>query len=201
LKTAIRCALFAAALFLVTACGYHNPYVYDGPDKTIYMSEWKNRSNQLEINTRLYQSLVRWFQKSGSLHVSAEKLGADLILAGEIKSIYFPSRSYISSNIAIEGRMHLTVRYILKDLQSDVVLLEEPNYVFSENYLISSANPSVTRDNEDSALSQAIEDLAQRIYQRCLAEIPKLEAKRQAQAQGRKQPEVQDKQRPAAHDQ
>ena len=197
MKTAIRCALFAT-LLLLAACGYHNPYVYNGRDTTIYMTEWKNSTNQLEIDSKLYQSLVRWFQKSGSLHVIAERPGADLILAGEIKSVYFPSRSYISNNVAVEGRMHLTVRYILKDLQSGVTLIEEPNYVFNESYLISSDNPSVTRDNEDSALDQALNDLAQKIYQRCLAEIPKLEAKRQAAVRSRQQPATQDKQQPGA---
>jgi outer membrane lipopolysaccharide assembly protein LptE/RlpB len=183
LKTAIRCALFAVLLCLA-ACGYRNPYVYNGPDKTIYITDWKNRTSELGINTKLYQTLMRWFQKSGSLHISSERQGADLILAGEIKSIYLPSRSYGSNRTAVEGRMYLTVRYILKDLQSDTVLLEEQNHTFSKDYLISN-DSTVTRNNEDDAIDQALEDLSQKLYQRCLVEIPKLEAKRQAEAQGK----------------
>jgi len=175
MPTVIRGALLCA-LLLLAACGYHNPYVYDGPDKIIYFSEWKNRTNNLELNTRLYQSLIRWFQKSGSLHIRAERQGADLILAGEIKSLYFPNLAYGANNMAVTGRMYLTVRYILKDLRSDAVLLEEPNAVFDEEYLIS-ADAAVTRSNEDEAIGRALEDLSQKIYQRCLAEIPKLAAK------------------------
>ena len=178
MKIVIRCTLLVA-LFLLAACGYRNPYVYNGPDKTIYITDWKNRSSELGINTTLYQSLVRWFQKSGSLHISAERQGADLILAGEVKSVFFPSRSYGSNSVAVDGRMLMTVRYILKDLQSGAVLLEEQNHTFSQSYLIST-DSSVTRDNEQTALNAAIEDLSQKVYQRCLVEIPKLEAKQQA---------------------
>jgi len=178
--TVIRGAMLCALLFLA-ACGYHNPYVYDGPDKIIYFAEWKNRTNNLELNTRLYQSLVRWFQKSGSLHVRAERQGADLILAGEIKSLYFPSLAYNASNMAVTGRMYLTVRYILKDLRSGAVLLEEPNYVLDEEYLIL-ADAALTRSSEDEAVGRALEDLSQKIYQRCLAEIPRLAARQRAGA-------------------
>lgn len=198
MKTAIRCTLFVA-LLLLAACGYHNPYVYNGPDRTIYITDWKNRTSELGITTKLYQTLVRWFQKSGSLHISAERQGADLILAGEIKELYLPSRSYASNNIANQGRMHLTVRYILKDLQSGAVLLEEQNHMFNQSYLIST-DSAVTRDNESEAIDAALEDLSQKVYQRCLVEIPKLEEKRQAQAQGKAQPEVQGKQQPKVQD-
>ena len=182
MSTAIRRAMLCALLFLA-ACGYHNPYVYNGPEKIIYFAEWKNRTNNLELNTRLYQSLIRWFQKSGSLHIRAERQGADLILAGEIKSIYFPNLAYGANNVAATGRMYLTVRYILKDLRSGAVLLEEPNAVFDEEYLIST-DVAITRSNEDEAIGRALEDLSQKIYQRCLAEIPKLAAKQTTKATG-----------------
>jgi len=194
LKTAIRCTLLAAVL-LAAACGYHNPNVYSGPNRTIYITEWRNRTNELGINTRLYQSLVRWFQNSSALHVSSEQQGADLILAGEIKSLQIPSRAYGSNNIAVQGRMYLTVRYILKDLVSGAVLLEEPNHVLSEDYLIST-DSSVTRDNESKAIDQALKDLSQKVYQRCLVVIPKLEQIRQAAAH--KQRQTEGKQQPPA---
>jgi len=183
LKTAIRCTLLVAVL-LVAACGYHNPNVYNGPNRTIYITDWKNRTSELGINTKLYQSLVRWFQNSSSLHVSSERQGADLILAGEIKSLYLPSRSYGSNNIAIQGKMLLSVRYVLKDLQTDAVLLEEPDHVFGEDYLIST-DSTVTRDNENKAIDQALKDLSQKVYQRCLVVMSKLEEMRKTAAQGK----------------
>ena len=186
MKTAIRCTLFIAALLLLASCGYRNPNIYNGPDRTVYITDWKNRTSELGINTKLYQSLIRWFQNSKSLHVSAERQGADLILAGEIKSIYFPSRSYGSNNIAVQGRMILTVRYILKDLQSGAVLLEEQNHAFGEDYLIST-DSAVTRDNENDAIERALKDLSQKIYQRCLIVIPKLEEMRQTAAESKQE--------------
>jgi len=183
LKTAIRCTLLVAVL-IIAACGYHNPNVYSGPSRTIYITDWKNRTSELGINTKLYQSLVRWFQNSGSLHISSERQGADLILAGEIKSLYLPSRSYGSNNIAIQGKMLLSVRYVLKDLQTDTVLLEELDHVFGEDYLIST-DSAVTRDNENKAIDQALKDLSQKVYQRCLVVMSKLEEMRKTAAQGK----------------
>jgi hypothetical protein len=183
LKTAIRYALLIALPFLLlVSCGYHNPYVYNGPERTIYLTEWKNRTSELGINTKLYQTLIRWFQKAGSLHIRPDREGADLILGGEIKSIYLPSRAYAANNMAVTAQMNLTVRYILKDLRSDTVLLAEDNHVITEDYFTSS-DSAFTRDNERKAIDNALNTLAQKVYQRSLVEIPRLDKKQAEDAE------------------
>lgn len=159
-------------LFLLS-CGYHNPYVYSGPEKTIYIAEWKNRTNELSLDSDIYRSLARWYQKAGSLHVSKKKQGADLVLAGEIISISLPSRSYSASRQAAEINVRLRVRYILKDIASGKVLIEEPSEVWTESYLTSS-DTATTKENEKEALKTIIKDLSQKIYQRTLVKLPKL---------------------------
>jgi outer membrane lipopolysaccharide assembly protein LptE/RlpB len=165
--------LCAVLLFFLTSCGYHNPYVYSGPEKTIYISEWKNRTSELSLDSDIYRSLARWYQKAGSLHVSKNKEGANLILAGEIVSISLPSRSYGANRQAAEVEVRLRVRYILKDITSGKILLQEPSEYWTESYL-TSTNPVTNKENEKIAIRTIISDLSQKIYQRTLVQIPKL---------------------------
>lgn len=158
---------------VVTACGYHNPNVYSGPDKSIYLTTWKNRTNKLRLDIEIYQSLVTWFQKSGSISVTKGHDGADIILAGEIISIDIPSLSYGEGNSATEVKLRLKVRYILKDLKTDKILLEVPSEVWTEEYLVSS-DSNQTADNEAEALATIVNDLSQKIYRAAIKELPKL---------------------------
>jgi len=158
---------------VVTACGYHNPNVYNGPSKTIYMTEWKNRTSELGLDSQIYRSLTRWFQKTAALDTVRTKEGADLILAGEIISLELPSLAYGENSVTSQVKVILRVRYILKDLASKKIVIEVPNEYWTEEYLVSK-NSSTNLDNEQKALETIIEDLSRRIYQRTISEIPKL---------------------------
>ncbi|MFN2355268.1 MAG: LPS assembly lipoprotein LptE [Desulfopila sp.] len=173
-KTSILTSIACIALLITAACGYYNPYVYSGPDKTIYITSWKNRTSDLQLDSDIYQSLLQWFQKSASLSVVSEKDGADLILAGEIVSIDLPSLSYGSGNTTREVKLKLRLRYILKDLQNGKVLFQEPDTTRSEEYVISS-NTAITNANEDNALEILIDELSQDIYRQVLSSLTPIE--------------------------
>jgi outer membrane lipopolysaccharide assembly protein LptE/RlpB len=162
-----------AVILLVTACGYHNPNVYTGPSKTIYLAEWKNRTSELRLNSEIYRSLTRWFQKTGSISTVRQKEGADLILAGEIVFLELPSLSYGANNTTAEVKVRLMVRYILKEIASNKIVLETPSELWTEEYLVSRSSTS-TLDNERKALETIIEDLSKKIYQRTITLLPKL---------------------------
>lgn len=178
MKTVCRfnSSLVLALLFtalLVTACGYHNPNIYSGPGKTIYLTEWKNRTSELGLNSELYRSLTRWFQKSGSITTMQEKEGADLILAGEIISLELPSLSYGEKSRTTEVKVRLKVRYILKEIASKKILLETPGELWTEEYLVTTSN-TANRDNERKALEKIIDDLSKKIYQRTVSRLSTL---------------------------
>lgn len=135
--------------------------------------EWKNRTSELSLDSDIYRSLARWYQKAGSLHVSKKKEGADLVLAGEIVSISIPSRSYAANHQTAEVEIRLRVRYILKDIKSGKILIEEPSEMLTESYLTSS-NLATVKQNEKIAMKTILDDLSQKIYQRTLVQIPKL---------------------------
>ena len=171
MKTVKRFIPFVLVLFFfLTSCGYHNPYVYSGPDRALYITTWQNRTNDLLLDAKIYQSLVRWFQKSGQITVTKEKSGADLILAGEIISIDLPSLSYGVNNDATEVKVLLTVRYILKDIKTGEVLIEIPRETWTEEYAVG-ASSSASSDNEREALAIIIDDLSERIYLKTLTKL------------------------------
>jgi hypothetical protein len=174
LKTTLRfsslCLLIALSL---AACGYHNPTVYTGPEKSIYVTHWKNRTNVLQLDSKIYQSLVRWFQKTSSIKVTKEKAGADLILAGEILAIQQPSLSYGAGNRATQVKVALTVRYILKDIKTDKVLLEVPSETWTEDSRTTLSSTANT-DNETKALTNIIDDLSEKIYIKSVGKLSQL---------------------------
>ncbi len=158
---------------LVTACGYYNPNVYSGPSKSIYLAEWKNRTSELGLNSQIYRSLTRWFQKTGSITTVRNKEGADLILGGEIIFLELPSLSYAANSITSEVKVRLKVRYILKEIATNKIVLQTPGEIWTEEYLVS-ASTSTNLNNERKALETIIEDLSKKIYQRTITQLPKL---------------------------
>lgn len=173
MKTVCRLLPLIIIACIVAACGYHNPNIYNGPHKSIYMTEWKNRTSELGLDSKIYRSLTRWFQKSGSISTVREKAGADLVLAGEIISIELPSLAYGANNITTQVKVQLRIRYILKDIASNKILLEVPDQTWAEEFLVST-NATANIDNEGKALDTIIENLSQKIYQRTIAHLPKL---------------------------
>lgn len=157
----------------ITACGYHNPYVYNGPSKSVYITDWKNNTSELGLTTQMYMALVRWFQKSGSITVTKDKSKADLILAGEFISIHFPGRSFTANGMVIETKMYLHVRYILKEISTGKVLMEVPDQLFTADCAVST-NSVESKTYQQEALTNITEEMAQKIYQRSLVELPKL---------------------------
>ena len=173
MKTVCRLLPLIFIVCIVAACGYRNPNIYNGPHKNIYITEWKNRTSELGLDSKIYRSLTRWFQKSGSISTVREKAGADLVLAGEIVSIELPSLAYGANNITTQVKVQLRVRYILKDIASNKILLEVADQTWAEEFLVST-NATANIDNEGKALDSIIDDLSQKIYQRTIAQLPKL---------------------------
>ncbi len=165
--------LWFILVFAIVSCGYHNPNVYTGPDKAIYLQNWKNRTSKLGLDATIYQTLVRWYQNSGSISITKDKETSHLVLAGEIISISLPSLSYNSDNVASEVKIRLKVRYVMKDLETGEILLEEPGETWSESYLVGSST-SETRINQNQALLTIVDDLSQKIYQKTIVKLQKL---------------------------
>ncbi|WP_028579187.1 LPS assembly lipoprotein LptE [Desulfogranum japonicum] len=157
----LQICLFALITLCLTSCSaYYFPHVYHGPERTIYMPTWQNRTNKLGLDAKIYQELSRWFRKADSVNLTKDRESADLILAGEINYIELPSVSWDGSGSATDVKVRLGVRYVLKDIQSGEILWEKPKEIWTEDYTSSTINAAV----EDEALDEIVSDLSESIY-------------------------------------
>ncbi len=170
-------AVILIICLVIGGCGYYFPHIYDGPSKTVHLTTWKNRTNELDLDAKIYQSLSAWFQKSKAITTTKEKSGADMILAGEIISIDLPSIAWDGDSRATEVKVRLHIRYILKDLASGKVIIEVPKEVWTEEFA-NSENAATLADNEKVALEQIIDDLSERIYLHTLDKLRKMNLKK-----------------------
>jgi len=159
--------------FMLGGCGYYFPHVYDGPTQKVYMPNWKNRTSNLELDAKIYQSLSRWFQKSKSIVLTKNIAEADLILAGEFISIDLPSISWGTNANATEVKVRLEVRYILKDLRTEDLLWEVPRELWTEAYSTKGGS-TIMSNNEREALDQIVSDMSLQIYLGSLEKLRKL---------------------------
>ena len=147
-------------IFLLGGCGYYFPHIYDGPEKSVYMPNWKNRTSKLGIDAVMYQSLSIWFQKSKAIRITKKKETADLILAGEITFIDLPSVAWDGNARATDVKVRLGLRYVLKDLKNGEILWEVPNDIWTEDF----GTLNETADSEDEALKIILDDVSEKIY-------------------------------------
>lgn len=176
MKKIIFSLILLTSLFLLLGgCGYYFPGVYDGPSKTIYMPEWKNRTSKLGIDITLYKSLSRWFQQSEAIVLTKNRDRAELILAGEILSIDLPSISWNADTVTTDVKIKIGVRYVLKNLKTGQILWEVPNELWTEDYPAQTLSSAA----ENEALTTIIDDLSERIYLGTLNKIRKENRSRQ----------------------
>jgi len=168
-KNALLAGLMLTCLLFVSSCGYYFPHVYEGPSRVIYMQSWKNRTNKLNLDMKIYQSLSTWFHKTDSVVLTKERTGADYLLTGEIVSIDLPTVSWNTSSDATGTKVNLIVRYSLKDLKSGKVLWNQNNKLYSADYSVQVVNSAA----DDEALSKIIEDMSEIIYLGTLKQLRK----------------------------
>jgi len=142
------------------------------------MPNWKNRTSQLGLDAKIYQTLARWFQKSKSIILTKNREESDLILAGEIVNIDLPSVSWDANSRTSQAKVQLVVRYILKDIKSDTILWEVPNQVRTEAYS-TAGGASAMEEREKRALEIIINDMSEQIYIGTLSRLRKWEQKPQ----------------------
>ena len=165
---------FIGVFFLLGGCGYYFPNVYTGPEMLVYMPNWQNRTDKLGIDNSMYHSLSAWFQKSEKIHLTKDRAGADLILAGEIISIDLPGIGWNTDAQTTDVKVELRLRYVLKNLKTGKILWEVPHDVWTENY-----NTLTDRaDTEDEAVQEILDEVSEKIYLGTLTKIRRMNRER-----------------------
>ena len=171
--TCFRHVLFySLLLFLslaISSCGYSNPYVRETtpvtPTKTILITTWQNRTNELGLESVYFRLFNAWFKNSSRIKVVFDEDQADLKLTGEISSIDLPGLFYDPSEEALEIKLKLTVRFTLRDNRNNSILWQEKQYTFYEPFIIDPSGEKA-EFNKQRALLRIGDEIAELIYLR-----------------------------------
>lgn len=168
----VFCFLLSAA---ISGCGYTTGSLLPADIKTIHIKTFTNKIDitrevsetsryrtyapLLEVN--ITKEVIDRFIYDGNLKV-VDEVNADLMLTGELIDYNRQVLRYDVSDEAEEYRLSLAVSLKLRDRRSDEIMWEEQNFIGDAAYFTSGS----LAKSEDTALDEAIADLARRIVER-----------------------------------
>jgi len=152
----------------MSSCGYSNPYVKKAqelPAKTLLITTWQNRTNELGLESIYFRLFNAWFKNSSRINVIFDEEQADLKLTGEISAIELPGLFYDPSEEALEIKIKLTVRFTLRDNRNNSTLWQERQFIIYEPFIV---DPTSERSdyNKQKALLRIGDEIAEVIYLR-----------------------------------
>jgi len=153
----------------MSSCGYSNPYVkkksQELPAKTLLITTWQNRTNELGLESIYFRLFNAWFKNSSRINVIFDEEQADLKLTGEISAIELPGLFYDPSEEALEIKIKLTVRFTLRDNRNNSTLWQERQFIIYEPFIV---DPTSERSdyNKQKALLRIGDEIAEVIYLR-----------------------------------
>ena len=160
--------LFFPIVVLLYSCGYTNPYVQksslESHTRTLHISTWDNRTNELGLESEYFRILNGWFKRSGRINVIFND-ETDLKLTGEISSIDLPGLFYDSFEEALEIKLKLTISFTLFDNRTNAILWQEKQYLIHEPFLLDPAGEQ-TQYNKQRALLRIGDEIGELIYLR-----------------------------------
>lgn len=160
--------IFFPIVILLYSCGYTNPYVQknslESHTRTLHISTWDNRTNELGLESEYFRILNGWFKRSGRINVIFND-ETDLKLTGEISSIDLPGLFYDSFEEALEIKLKLTISFTLFDNHTNAILWQEKQYLIHEPFLLDPAGVQ-TQYNKQRALLRIGDEIGELIYLR-----------------------------------
>ncbi|MDD5059506.1 MAG: LptE family protein [Candidatus Omnitrophica bacterium] len=182
-RTGICLPLILMFCFLpafLSGCGYTTKSMLTGKYSTIYVNPFLNKvdvtqesyaANKYRIyrpmlETDITRRVINRYLFDGNLKPKKEGQ-ADLVLKGELIEYRKDPLSYTSDNNEIaEYRINIYVNISLWDVKEDKLLWQENNFNGNYSYFTSFATGNVIQVPEETAVNNAIEDLARRIVER-----------------------------------
>lgn len=169
---------------LFTGCGYTTRSMISDKYGTIYITPFASRiditketysGNQYRvykpgIETDISREVINKFLFDGNLK-PVKKDSADLILKGELIEFRRDALSYDDNDQVTEYRINVAVNISLWDAKEGRTAWEESNFTGYTTYFTSFATgASIERKSDDTAVNDAIKDLARRIVERTVEE-------------------------------
>lgn len=164
-------------ILFMGGCGYTTSSVISSGAKSIYIDNFKNKIQLTEEVTdkRMYigyrsgmelditRNVIDRFMLDGNLKVTTRDL-ADLILEGELTDFRKEALRYDANDNILEYRVKIIVNIELIDSREDKTLWKERGFTGESIYRVAGEFAK----SEESALEDAIEDLATRIVEKTI---------------------------------
>ena len=172
--------IFSLVLILLSGCGYTTRSMLYGKYSTIYIAPFLNKvdvtqetyaANKYRIyrpmlETDITKKVINRYLFDGNLK-PAKEIQADLVLKGELVEYSKDPLTYTSdSENVTEYRINIYVNLSLWDQKGNKLVWQESNFNGNYSYFTSFASGNVIQISEDSAVNNAVEDLARRIVER-----------------------------------
>ena len=162
-------------ILILSGCGYTNKSLVAPDASTIFVKTFENKIDiTKETSTRqkfavykpfleikVTDSIVNRIIFDGNFNIVGED-SADLSLEGEVTNYLRQPVKYADSKDVLEYRLNLVINFILKDLRTGKVLLEEKNLTADTSYFVTGNFAK----SEDKALDELLEDLSRRVTSR-----------------------------------
>ena len=158
---------------VISGCGYTTKSTLPKNIRTIYVESFKNNIDfatgtgrniylpLLEVDAR--NAIIDRFLFDGNLKIADPEM-ADLVLTGELNAYNRSGLRYSDNDDVEEYRVHITVSFELWNVANDKVSWTEPGFVGEATYFVTGTQATT----EESAVDEAIDDLAQRIVERTI---------------------------------
>lgn len=158
-------------------CGYTTRSLISDKFRTIYVAPFVNKidiTQETEVarkykiykpmlETDITKSVINKFLFDGNLRPTKEA-SADLVLKGELVEFRKDPLRYTDSDEVEEYRLNLVVNISLWDTRQNKLVWEESNFTGDTTYF----TRGQTAKSEETAISEAISDLARRIVERAV---------------------------------
>lgn len=151
------------AACLITGCGYHvgGRGALIPPDvKTIAVPIFKNQTPQFKIEQQLTGAVTDELIERTQYRLTQNPAAADAVILGTVKQIRqgvatFNPQTGSASTIQVE----VVVSVTMTDVHSKKVIFSNPNYVFRQQYQVSS-NAATLIEEDPAALERLSQDFA-----------------------------------------
>lgn len=165
--------ILLAAVSLAAGCGYSTRSLLPAHLKTLHIEPIKNeidftvegqRSLYIPLlEVKLRNAIIDRYQFDGNLRI-AEAGTADLVLKAELREYHRAELRATDSDETEEYRIYIVIDMALYDTRDNELRWEEKGFTGEATFF--TTGPRVT--SEDSAINEAIEDLARRIVERTI---------------------------------
>jgi hypothetical protein len=156
-------------LLVLQGCGYHNPYAknleQDKSVTVVYMTVWTNRTNELGLESLIFQKTADWLQQSPFLRITRDREQADYLLTGTILSVDYPAAAFSVFDVATTLKAKVKSTYQLTDRITGKKIWQVSDTLRSADYAAGSDTVR-SQSNKRAALTIIADELAEQIYLR-----------------------------------